>query len=216
MNQIPYRKPQLGRDYWIKDKMLANATEVAARCLEGKEWVLGHPWTNQTWPGMRYPSALRAEELALIETWVKAQTSVSKLWQQETPDADFLDHNSAQLVGAADAHPRPHTDSKDCRYAGVLYLTPDAPESGGTTFYRLRNRDGSLGGNICPPQHAGLRDALGVAALPPSAWKADAAVSNVFNRLLVYRGDLVHAATSYFGSDQKSKRLTVVFFWRAA
>lgn len=42
------------------------------------------------------------------------------------------------------------------------------------------------------------------------------AIANVFNRLVVYRGDLVHAATSYFGSDQRSKRLTIVFFWRAS
>jgi hypothetical protein len=61
-----------------------------------------------------------------------------------------------------------------------------------------------------------LRDALGVPSLPMSAWKEDLALPNVFNRLVVYRGDLVHAATSYFGSDDRSKRLTIVFFWRAA
>ena len=69
---------------------------------------------------------------------------------------------------------------------------------------------------MCPPQHANLREALGVAGLPPTAWQAELAIPNVFNRLLIYRGDLVHAATSYFGSDLKSKRLTVVFFWRAS
>ena len=216
MNQIPYRKPQLGRDYWVKDKMLSNASQIVARCLEHKDWVLGHPWTNQTWPGMRYSNVLRPEELAVVEAWVKAETGVVKLWQEGSPDSGSLDHNSAQLVGETDAHPRPHTDSRDCRYAGVLYLSQGAPETGGTTFYRLRNPDGSLGGNMCPPQHANLREALGVAGLPPTAWKAEVAIPNVFNRLLVYRGDLVHAATSYFGSDLKSKRLTVVFFWRAS
>ena len=69
---------------------------------------------------------------------------------------------------------------------------------------------------MCPPQHANLREALGVAGLPPSAWKADLAIPNVFNRLIADPGDLVHAATSYFGSEKKSKRLTVVFFWRAS
>lgn len=216
MNQIPYRKPQPGRDYWFKDQMLSNASDIVARCLEHKDWILGHPWTKQTWPGMRYPNVLHAEELAVVEKWVKEQTGVAKLWAEASPDSGALDHNSAQLVGPADAHPRPHTDAKDCRFAGVLYLSPDAPEAGGTTFYRLRNADGSLGGNVCPRQHASLGEALGVAGLPPSAWKADVSIPNVFNRLLVYRGDLVHAASSYFGSDLKSKRLTVVFFWRAS
>ena len=68
---------------------------------------------------------------------------------------------------------------------------------------------------MCPPQHANLREALGVAGLPPSAWKEDVTIPNVFNRLVVYRGDLVHAATWYFGVEKRSKRLTVVFFWRA-
>ena len=216
MNQIPYRKPQLGRDYWIKDQALPNALDVVERCLEQEQWILGHPYAQQTWPGMRYPNALFPEELSSIEEWVRKQTGVSRLWQDAAPDGGSLDHNSAQLVGETEGRPRPHADSKDCRFAGVLYLSPGAPETGGTTFYRLRNEDGSLGGNMCPPQHAGLREALGVAALPPSAWKEDVAVSSVFNRLLVYRGALVHAATSYFGSDKRSKRLTVVFFWRAS
>ena len=164
---------------------------------------------------MRYPNALRPEELLSIEDWVRKQTGVSRLWQEVSPDAGSLDHNSAQLVGETEGRPRPHTDSKDCRYAGVLYLSPGALETGGTTFYRLRQADGSLGGNMCPSQHANLREALGVAALPPSAWKEDVAIPNVFNRLIVYRGDLVHAATSYFGVEKRSKRLTVVFFWRA-
>ena len=62
-----------------------------------------------------------------------------RLWQETSPDSGSLDHNSAQLVGETDARPRAHTDSKDCRYAGVLYLSPGAPEKGGTTFYRLRH-----------------------------------------------------------------------------
>ena len=51
-----------------------------------------------------------------------------------------------------------------------------------------------------------------------SAWREDLAIDNVFNRLTVYRANLVHAATflSYFGSEHRSKRLTLVFFWRAS
>jgi hypothetical protein len=216
MNQIPYRKPQQGRDYWIKDRALPNAADVAERCLARTDWVMGHPHTNQPWPGRRARGALLAEELAPIESWVRQQTGVARLWSDGASDARFVDHNSAQMVGGAESRSMPHTDAKDCRFAGVLYLTPNAPETAGTSFYRLRNPDGSLGGNQCPPQAASLREALGVPSLPMSAWKEDVALPNVFNRLVVYRGDLVHAATSYFGSDHRSKRLTLVFFWRAA
>ena len=216
MNQIPYRKPQLGRDYWIKERVLPNAKEVAERCLSSEDWVLGHPYASQAWPGKRSRNALRPEELAPIEAWVLQQTGVSRLFQEASPAARFVDHNSAQLVGEAESRSMPHTDSKDCRFAGVLYLTEGAPAGAGTSFYRLRHEDGTLGGNQCPPQHGSLREALGVPSLPMSAWKEDVTVPNVFNRLVVYRGDLVHAATSYFGSEHRSKRLTLVFFWRAS
>ncbi len=216
MRQIPYRKPQLGRDYWIKDRVLPNAEEVAERCLASTNWVLGHPYTNQPWPGKRSRDALRAEELSAIEKWVLEKTGVSRLWRETSEETRFVDHNSAQLVGELESRSMPHTDSKDCRYAGVLYLSKGAPDTGGTTFYRLRHEDGTLGGNLCPPQHASLREALGVPSLPLSAWKAELSIPNVFNRLLLYRGDLVHAATSYFGTEHRSKRLTIVFFWRAS
>jgi hypothetical protein len=216
MNQIPYRKPQLGRDYWIKERALPNAAEVAERCLASQDWVLGHPYAPQAWPGKRARNALNPEELAPIEKWVLQQTGVSRLYQEASPEALFPDHNSAQLVGETESRSMPHVDSGDCRFAGVLYLTPGAPKAAGTSFYRLRNEDGTLGGNQCPRQHASLKEALGVPTLPMSAWKEDVAVENVFNRLVIYRGDLVHAATSYFGTEHRSKRLTLVFFWRAS
>ena len=216
MNQIPYRKPQLGRDYWLKERALPNAAAVAERCLESQDWVLGHPYAAQAWPGKRWRNALNPDELSKIEDWVRAQTGVSQLWHDDSRGARFVDHNSAQLVGENESRSMPHTDGRDCRFAGVLYLSPGAPATGGTSFYRLRNPDGSLGGNQCPPQHASLREAIGVPTLPTSAWKEDLVIANVFNRLLVYRADLVHAASSYFGADHKTKRLTLVFFWRAS
>src|SRR5438552_2450926 len=105
MNQIPYRQPRLGRDYWIKDNALPDAPGVVARCLGNDNWILGHPWTNQTWPGMRFPNALRPEELSPIEDWVRTQTGVEKLWQQTSDEGSSLDHNSAQLVGEGEARP---------------------------------------------------------------------------------------------------------------
>jgi hypothetical protein len=216
MHQIPYRKPQLGRDYWIQDKALPNAEEIAERCLAAGDWILGHPYAAQPWPGKRWRNALRPEELARVEALVHQKTSVTQMWRDTSEALRFVDHNSAQLVGEDESRSMPHTDAKDCRFAGVLYLTPGAPPTAGTSFYRLRNPDGSLGGNQCPPQHASLREALGVPSLPMSAWHEELAIPNVFNRLVFYRSDLVHAATSYFGVTHRTKRLTIVFFWKAA
>ena len=51
--------------------------------------------------------------------------------------------------------------------------------------------------------------------MPLEAWQPDVVIANAFNRLIVYRADLVHSATGYFGKAHHEKRLTGLFFWRA-
>ena len=213
---LTYRKPQAGRDYWVKDDILPNAAEVAQRCYARQEWELGAPHRPEPWPGMRAAGALLPDELALVEAWVKKMTGAKKLWQEATPEGATLNHNYAQLVGMAESGPRPHTDSRKlCRYAAVIYLSPQPEADGGTSFYRQRFANGSLGGNICSPPHANLREALGVKGLPLDAWVEETRIDNKFNRMLLYRANLVHSASSYFGFDHHEKRMTAVFFWMA-
>jgi hypothetical protein len=97
----------------------------------------------------------------------------------------------------------------------VIYLTPQPDPHAGTSFYRLRSPDGALGGNLCGPQHADLSQALGVRSLPLTAWLEDVRVENRFNRIVLYRGDLVHSASAYFGFEHSDKRMTATFFWMA-
>ncbi|SHN27393.1 hypothetical protein SAMN05192549_106404 [Duganella sacchari] len=213
---LTYRKPQLGRDYWVLDGVLPNAAEVAQRCFAREAWELGAPHRAEPWPGMRSQGALLPDELAQVEAWVRKVTGAKKLWQQATPQGSTLNHNYVQLVGGIESGPRPHTDSlKLCRYAAVIYLSPEPMAAAGTSFYRLRYPDGTLGGNYCSPPHANLREALGVTSLPPQAWHEELRVENRFNRMLLYRANLVHSASSYFGCDHHDKRMTAVFFWMA-
>lgn len=103
---------------------------------------------------MRSAGALLPDELARLETWVKLATGAKRLWQQATPEGTTLNHHYAQLVGASESGPRPHTDSRKlCRYAAVIYLLPDAPARSGTSFYWLRYPNGALGGNLCTAPH---------------------------------------------------------------
>lgn len=216
LNTLPYRKPQLGRDYWIKDDALANVDEVSRRCFARTDWVLGQPWKTETWPGMRSANALLPDELAGIEAWVQQQTGAKRLWNVSVNGDAALNHNHVQLVGATDSGPRPHTDSRTlCRYAAVIYLSPDPDSRAGTSFYRLRLPGGALGGNYCPAPHANLREALNVTHLRFSAWSETLAIPNVYNRLLLYRAEFVHSASGYFGSEHHDKRMTAVFFWMA-
>jgi hypothetical protein len=207
-----YEKPELGRHYFIKDNALEKPLEVSRRCLTKDRWILGAPYRSESWPGMRAPDALLPEELARIEAWIISQLGVRAL----LPPAPELSHNHVQLVGGGDSVARPHVDSRAlCDLAGVLFLHPfPATKHAGTSFFRLRLPDGTLDGNICPPPHNGLHEALGVRSVPIQAWVEEVEVTNTYNRLLVYRPDLVHSATSYFGTEHTHKRLTAVFFWK--
>lgn len=213
---LPYRKPKEGRDYWVKDNVLPNAPEVMERCLARQDWTMGAPWRPEIWPGIRAPGALLPEEIARVEAWIKQVTGAKTLFQPE-PEYGRLSHNCVQIVGEQESVAKPHTDSKKlCNYAGVIYLHPNPPKKTGTSFYRLRLPDGRLGGNLCPPGSANLVEAFGTSKLPANAWQAEMELENVFNRLVFYRADLVHSATSYFGTgDKRNKRMTAVFFWRA-
>ena len=218
---LPYRKPELGKHYWIKDNILPDAFPVVERCLNKTEWTMGAPWRPEPWPGMRAPDALLPEELAVVEDWVKSQIGVKALRPQGAPVNGVSGHNYVQIVGGGEAVARPHVDSsKLCDYAGVLYLHPYPPtKHAGTSFYRLRLPDGTLGGNICPPPYESLAQIPGFEqGSDLTMWEEDIEVPYVFNRMLVYKSDIVHSATAYFGWDHElgSKRIAVVFFWRTA
>ncbi len=214
---LPYERPVEGTHYWVKDGILPGAEAVARRCLQHQDWQLGFPYRQEFWPGKRFAGALTRAELASVEAWVKSALGCKSLENRKVEGGGTLSHNFVQLVGEQESGPRPHTDSRAlCTHAAVIYLQPRVPEGkGGTAFYRLQLPDGTLGGNVCPPPHHHLTTALNVKKLPLQAWKLDLEVPNAFNRILLYRADLVHSASAYFGVEDGEKRMTALFFWWA-
>ena len=216
VHRLLYREPKPGHDYWVLDDALANPHELRERMLQRTDWTQGAPYRPESWPGMRAQPALQPAELAPLEDWVRTQTGRKRLFQPAVGGADQLNHNCIQVVAAHEASSRPHTDSRAlCRYAAVLYLSPHGPEHAGTTFYRVRRPDGSLGGNMIASRHTNLVDALGTRFVPPDLFVPDVSVDYRFNRLLLYRADLIHSATTYFGNALAERRMAAVFFWLA-
>ena len=213
---LPYRKPTQGRDYWLFDDVLADPAAVRARCLARDDWSRGYPYTHETWPGMRSTPALLPAELETIEARVREATGSKRLWVGSASDGSQLNHNCVQVVGVDESGPKPHTDSRTlCRYAAVLYLNPTAPTHCGTSFYRQRLGGGGLGGNVVMPPHANLVEALGTRYVAADAFVEDARIEHRFNRLLVYRANMIHSATAYCGEALEDRRMAAVFFWMA-
>lgn len=78
-----------------------------------------------------------------------------------------------------------HKDETD--YAGVLYLTPNAPLEAGTGIYT---------------------------EVAENDFELESAIGNVYNRLALYNGRLLHRSiVAGFGNNLQTGRLTQVFFF---
>jgi len=99
-----------------------------------------------------------------------------------------------------------HYDNyRNANWGGVLYLTPNAPVSGGTGFFKSP-LDGSLIGskdNLI--KHGDIQDDY-------SKWELVSQVGNVYNRLILFRSNQWHSSMEYFGDSYETGRLTQVFF----
>ena len=212
---LPYEQLEEGKNYWIADDFFNHdiAIEIRERCLKKDQWKLGKPYTKELWPGRRSENALNKQELLQVETWVMKMINKSKLWTAKS-DKVLVDTNTAILVGNAEGAARPHVDNRNlCRFAAVLYLTPNPKAHSGTSFYRLRYANDAAGGNVVNPPFANLVDALRTDALPISAWYEDYEIENKFNRLALFKGNIAHSASGYFGNEDHEKRLAITFFW---
>lgn len=89
-----------------------------------------------------------------------------------------------------------HQDSNNT-WAGVLYLTPDAPLSGGTGIYRPKYDDVELD------------------PYDMTRWELVDRVGNVFNRLVLFDAKQYHTSLDYFGTNKENGRLFQLFFFDA-
>lgn len=104
-----------------------------------------------------------------------------------------------------------HND--DQQWAGLIYLTPDAPPQSGTSFYRHKETkvyhssqiDWSVGenGNVYSLD----------TFLDPTPYERQDMVGNVFNRLVIFDGQLIHSGNDYFGHSLETGRLFQIFFF---
>lgn len=99
-------------------------------------------------------------------------------------------------------------------WAGVCYLTPDAPLSAGTGLFKHKetglygaayDENGNYDKEVMDKIYKDSRDM--------SKWDMVDMVSNKFNRLVLYRGNLFHTSLDYFGTDKYNGRLFQTFFF---
>lgn len=111
-----------------------------------------------------------------------------------------------------------HSDQQT--HAAVVYLTPDAPPSSGTTLVRSRLTKGrtvdeTLRLHKIDPQYRPRveQEMYGGKLLDGTAWEPVDVLGNVYNRLVLWDARMAHHASAYFGHDLRSGRLFQMFFF---
>ena len=93
----------------------------------------------------------------------------------------------------------------DTTWAGILYLTPDAPVESGTSFHRHKDT-----GIFCWDR----TEDTDLKTNKKKEWEEIAFVGNIYNRLIVYRGGYYHRSkVAGFGTDKSDGRLFQTFFF---
>jgi len=107
-----------------------------------------------------------------------------------------------------------HADTYNT-YSCIIFLNPYAPPNTGTSFYEHRE----TGSRLCNDDSKWLNDIStehgrkNMYASRDDTWRKVDSVSNKFNRAVIFKGNLWHAADDYFGWDLESSRLTQTFFF---
>jgi hypothetical protein len=98
-----------------------------------------------------------------------------------------------------------HCDDQE--YAGVLFLTPDAPPNTGTSFYRSKYT------KTMKTTDETDKIVFKNGFLDSTEFEMVDTVGNIYNRLVLFDAKLIHAATQYFGNNLQNGRLFQLFFF---
>lgn len=97
-----------------------------------------------------------------------------------------------------------HHDLQD--WAGILYLDKNAPLNAGTKTYK-NIEDGAR------DRFSETKNTYRKGHLDSSLFKEVDSIGNVFNRLVLMDGALIHSAGEYYGDSLQNGRLVQLFFF---
>jgi hypothetical protein len=188
------------KDLIIVDNFYRNVDEVREFALQQDFNVDGN------YPGHRTKSFMNQSVADNISEIIGAEMD----WDPE----NFKDsYSGAFQYTTQDDRTWIHADRWNT-WAGVCYLTPNAPVSGGTGIFRHKES----GLSNAPTFEDGTRndellDLIYEDARDYTKWDMTSMVGNIYNRLVLYRGDLFHASLDYFGRNLYDGRLFQTFFF---
>ena len=108
-----------------------------------------------------------------------------------------------------------HVDTQT--YAGIVFLSPDAPLTTGTATYKskvtgaTRFTNEEMGSDLFNKTFTGYGNAIDF--YDGSSFEMVDRVGNMYNRLVLFDSKTIHAATEYYGSNINDSRFFHLFFF---
>jgi hypothetical protein len=201
-DDIKSRPPSCG--LIVIDNFYNNAQETRDFVLSQEFSVKGN------YPGRRTISYANEGLKAVIQKYVEpfgGKITEFPIPKEDGSNASTIYNGSFQYTTSRDRS-WVHIDGYN-NWAGVVYLTPDAPLSAGTAFYNFYD------GTKCKRDMDILENKSETDKYSQdlTKWEQVDKVGNVFNRLILFNSNRFHMSMDYFGDTLENSRLFQVFFF---
>ena len=201
-NDIKSRNPSCG--LIVIDNFYNNALDTRNYILTQEFSVRGN------YPGQRTISYANEHLKETIQTYVEpfgGKITDFPIPIEDGSNASKIYNGSFQYTTSRDRS-WVHIDGHN-NWAGVLYLTPEAPLSSGTSFYKFYD------GTTCKRDMELLKnkEEMDRYSQDLTKWEKVDQVGNMFNRLILFNADRFHMSMDYFGDTKENGRLIQVFFF---
>jgi hypothetical protein len=194
-------------NYTIVDNLFVDPISIRQRALSNKfEKIPGD------YPGMRY--LIDDESINdFVKNAIITYTNLTEI------DNSKL-YCMFQLIPAFYERGWVHRDS-DCEYAGVVYLNPEPLQNSGTSLYTKTSKFSEVAlsqlqkikNDFYNHRNVSMSHVRKVREFYNSNFTETKNIENKFNRLFMYKANMLHAENNFFGSTKEDSRLTLVFFY---
>ena len=183
---------------YVIDNFYNNVDEVREYALNQEFQTIGN------FPGQRTANFLNDDVRKTIQTIIQPEAGDITHWETQ--------YNGCFQMTTSWDRSWIHCDATT-GWAGVLYLTPNAPLSAGTAIYKHKET------GLMSWKYSEHTDEENKTAAPLletqdfTKWELVDRFANVYNRLILYRGEYFHTSLDYFGTTKENARLFQTFFF---
>ncbi len=176
--------------------------------METRDYILTQEFkVRGNYPGQRTMSYATIELKNSIEKYIEPVAGKITDWPMYKEGEDDVYNGAFQYTTSRDKS-WIHNDGFN-NWAAVCYLTPNAPVTSGTAFYKFF--DGTR--NSEESEARGNKEIIDKASQDMTKWQLVDKIGNVFNRLIIFNSKNYHMSQDYFGTDKNDGRLFQVFFF---